>query len=173
VKNLPRARRSRLIVRRLPDETLVYDLERCRAHCLAPVASAVWRHCDGRTSPAEVAARASAETGTIVDEAAVWIAAGRLAEANLLEGKLSRPGGRSRREWLGRTAAVAAGLAVFSVTAPLAVEAATCVPNCSSRPDNPPGNCGAIPCCPPATGNCCAQGNGQNCDCRTMGGCTP
>jgi hypothetical protein len=137
------------------------------------VAAAVWRRCDGRTSAAQAASRVSAEAGTLVDEAAVWISVGRLADARLLDEKLSRPGGRSRREWLGRTAAVAAGLAVLSVTAPLAVEAATCVANCSSRPDNPPGNCGAIPCCPPATGNCCAQGNGQNCACRTMGGCTP
>jgi hypothetical protein len=173
MKHLPRARRKRLIVRRLPEETLAYDLLRCRAHCLGPVAAAVWSHCDGRTSAARAAALVTQETGTAVDEAAVWVCVGRLAEAHLLEDKVTRPGGRSRREWLERTMTVAAGLAVLSVTAPLAVEAATCVSNCTSTPQNPPGSCGGIPCCPPAVGNCCRQGTGQNCTCRTMGGCTP
>lgn len=168
---VPRARpRQGLIVKALIDETLVYDIARSRAHCLGPVAAAVWKHCDGRSRAAQVAAAVARETGGPVDEAAVWLAVGRLADAHLLVEKVPQPGGRSRREWL-KEAALVGGLAVVSITAPLAVEAATCVANCSSRPDTP-GNCGAIPCCPPAAGNCCRQGGGQNCGCKT-GACNP
>lgn len=166
----PRARKTRLIVRRLPDETLVYDSDRSRAHCLGPVAAAVWRQCDGRSSATRIASVVSKETGVEVGEAAVRVALDRLAEARLLEHPLPESG-RSRREWL-KQAAMIGGLTVVSITAPLSVEAATCVANCTSRPNTPPGNCGAIPCCPPATGRCCSQSAGQNCNCRTTGACS-
>jgi coenzyme PQQ synthesis protein D (PqqD) len=164
----PRARRTRLIVRQLPEETLVYDLDRSRAHCLGPTAASVWRRCDGRSSAARIAAGVRRETGVDVGEAGVWVAVDRLAEARLLEQPVPE-GVRSRREWL-KQAAMVAGLTVVSITAPLSVEAATCVPNCGSLP-NTPGNCGAIPCCPgagvPAGSFCCRQGSAQNCGCRT------
>ena len=166
----PRARRTRLIVRRLPDETLVYDNDTSRAHCLGPIAAAVWRHCDGRSSAARIASAVRKETGVEVGEAAVMVAVDRLADARLLEQPLPESG-RSRREWL-KQAAMIGGLTVVSITAPLSVEAATCVANCTSRPNTPPGNCGAIPCCPPATGKCCGQSAGQFCACRTQPGCS-
>lgn len=166
----PRARRTRLIVRQLPEETLVYDLDRSRAHCLGLIAASVWRHCDGRSSAARIAVGVRKETGVDVGEAGVWVAVDRLAEARLLEQSLPE-GGRSRREWL-KQAAMVGGLTVVSITAPLSVEAATCVANCTSRSESPAGNCGAIPCCPPATGLCCREGNGQNCSCNTTPGCS-
>jgi hypothetical protein len=163
----PRARRERLIVRRLPDETLVYDLDRSRAHCLGPVAAAIWRRLDGRSSASRIASAVRKETGAEVGEAAVRVAVDRLADAKLLASPLAAAG-RSRREWL-KQAAMISGLTVVSITAPLSVEAATCVANCTSRRNTPAGNCGAIPCCPPATGRCCRQGTGQNCSCRPIG----
>jgi hypothetical protein len=166
----PRARKARLIVRRLPDETLVYDSETSRAHCLGPVAAAVWRHADGRSSVARIAAVVGKETGMAVGEAAVRVALDRLDDARLLDQPLPESG-RSRREWL-KQAAMVTGLTVVSITAPLSVEAATCVAGCTSRPNTPPGNCGAIPCCPPASGRCCTQSAGQNCNCRTVGACS-
>ena len=123
----PRARRTRLIVRPLPEETLVYDLDRSRAHCLGRIAASVWRRCDGRSSAARIAAGVRRETGVDVGEAGVWVAVDRLAEARLLE-KPPPEGGRSRREWL-KQAAMVAGLTVVSITAPLSVEAATCMAN--------------------------------------------
>jgi hypothetical protein len=151
-------------------ETLVYDRERSRAHCLGPVAAAVWRHCDGRATAAEVAERVRAELDVELDAHAVWIAARRLERAHLLEEKLAVPRAAARREWLKQAAALG-GLTVLSITAPLAVEAATCISNCLSRPNGACG--GGLPCCPPATGNCCAQGGGSNCTCRTGGACGP
>ena len=40
----PRARTEGLVVTELPDELLVYDLERHRAHCLNPTAALVFKH---------------------------------------------------------------------------------------------------------------------------------
>ena len=52
---LPEARREDIVVQELPDETLVYDLKRHKALCLNRAAGLVWKHCDGRTSVAEMA----------------------------------------------------------------------------------------------------------------------
>jgi len=38
----PRKRRDGLVVQELPEETLVYDLERHKAHCLEAASAAVW-----------------------------------------------------------------------------------------------------------------------------------
>jgi hypothetical protein len=166
----PRARTTRLIVKQLPGETLVYDLDRSRAHCLGTTAASVWRQCDGRKGAERIAAGVRRDTGVEVGEAGVWVAVDRLAAAKLLEAPLPERG-RSRRELL-KQAAMIGGLTVASITAPLSVEAATCIANCTTRPNTPAGNCGAIPCCPPATGNCCRQSAGSFCSCRTAGGCS-
>ena len=60
---MPRARQIELHVEELPDETLVYDLERHKARCLNRTAALVWRHCDGQTGVAEVAALAGGAMG--------------------------------------------------------------------------------------------------------------
>ena len=51
---LPKARLDKLSIRELPDETLVHDLTTHKTHCLNPTAALVWRHCDGRTTLAEL-----------------------------------------------------------------------------------------------------------------------
>ncbi|PYS79821.1 MAG: hypothetical protein DMF70_12375, partial [Acidobacteria bacterium] len=51
----PLARKEGLVIQELPDEVLVYDLDRDRAHCLNETAAFVWQRCDGRTSTVEIA----------------------------------------------------------------------------------------------------------------------
>lgn len=51
----PRAKRSKLVVRELADETLVYDVEGHRAHCLNRTAALVWGLCDGRNTVPRIA----------------------------------------------------------------------------------------------------------------------
>ena len=51
----PQVRKDGLVVKELPEEMLVYDLERHRAHCLNQTAALVWKHCDGQTSAKEIA----------------------------------------------------------------------------------------------------------------------
>lgn len=53
---LPTACEARtLVVQELPDETLVYDPARRRVHYLDFSTAFVWRHCDGRMKPRELA----------------------------------------------------------------------------------------------------------------------
>ena len=88
----PRARTARLVVRQLPEETLVYDLDRSRAHCLGTTAASVWRHCDGRKGAERIAAGVRKDTGVDVGEAGVWVAVDRLAAAKLLDEPLPQQG---------------------------------------------------------------------------------
>jgi hypothetical protein len=98
---LPQARRDGLVVQELAEEVLVYDTERHKAHCLNPMAAAVWRHCDGRTGVAEIARRLQQELSTPVDRAVVFSALAQLGKAQLLTGEVRRQGdeaGLTRRE---------------------------------------------------------------------------
>ena len=128
----PRARKDGLIVQNLPDETLVYDLERDRAHCLNQTAAFVWRHCDGRANAKEIARALNHQTKQPVDEKLVWLAIDQLGRNHLLTETPALPPhvtGLNRREVmraLGLTAAVAIPV-VASIIAPLPAQAATCL----------------------------------------------
>lgn len=172
---LPRKRRNGLVVEELPEETLVYDLERHKAHCLAAVAAAVWEASDGKRTVAEIAARAAKKTARPVTDEAAWLALRRLARARLLAAPLevSNHGhpslvSPSRRDWLKKVAAIG-GLSVLSVTAPTAAEAATCTPQgaCVALPNR---SCTNLPCCTPAPAgsNCNRRENGPNCSCNNL-----
>jgi hypothetical protein len=130
---LPEARREDIVVQELPDETLVYDLKRHKALCLNRAAGLVWKHCDGRTSVAEMAVLLEQGLQTpVVEEEVVWFALERLEKARLLQEKVIPPSGvarLSRRELvqMGLVAAIAVP-AILSVVAPRAAQAATCVP---------------------------------------------
>jgi len=146
----PRARRDGLVVQDLADETLVYDLQRDRAHCLNRTAALVWRRCDGRTSVAGLANLLQDAVGLPAAEAVVWMALERLGKAHLLQERITPPGGAgrySRREVL-RRLSIAAGLAVLlpavqSILAPEAVQAASGVTAqaCFQDPNANAGKC--------------------------------
>ncbi|MDT7777713.1 MAG: hypothetical protein QOC99_225 [Acidobacteriota bacterium] len=81
---LPTARKSKLVVRELADEILVYDADGHRAHCLNRTAALVWKHCDGRTPASGIAERVAEELSFAVSEEVVWLALDQLAEFDLL-----------------------------------------------------------------------------------------
>ena len=82
---LPLARTDQLVVQELPDEVLVYDLERHKAHCLNKTSAMVWQRCDGRTTVAEMTRRLTRELAAPVDDDVVWLALGQLRKFHLLE----------------------------------------------------------------------------------------
>ncbi|HWT03886.1 MAG TPA: PqqD family protein [Pyrinomonadaceae bacterium] len=82
---LPLARTDRLVVQELPDEVLVYDLERHKAHCLNKTSAMVWERCDGRTTVAEMTRRLGRELSAPVDDDVVWLALAQLRRFHLLE----------------------------------------------------------------------------------------
>jgi len=139
----PRARQEGIVVRELSDETLVYDLERHRAHCLNAGAARVWRLCDGNRSVEEIAAQLQDQFEGNATEV-VWLALDQLARTHLLCGRIARPATRprrSRREVVRRLGLGAALLpAVASILSPTVAEAAGCsaAANSMSRPDGCP-----------------------------------
>jgi hypothetical protein len=143
---LPRARGvSELVLEELPDELLVYDTRRHRAHCLNRSAALVFRRCDGRTTIDEMATVLKQE-GVPGGADVVEFALVELARANLLEA--DAPAARrppSRRSVLKRIGFIAgASLAlplIKSIIAPSVAEAASC---------------GGVfqPCCGGANGTC-------------------
>lgn len=138
--HLPRMRVDGLVVDDLPDEVLVYDRDRHKAHCLNQTAGLVWRSCDGKSTAEQIAARLSAQHQTPFNEQLVWLALDQLQKIDLLEQPVMMPpplAGMSRRRMvraLGLAAAVAVPL-VTSIVAPTAAQAATCIQsgqNCSA-----------------------------------------
>ena len=97
----PFARKEGLVVREMNDELLVYDTIDNQAHCLNKTAALVWQHCDGISSPSQIASSLSEELGTAVDEKLVWFALDQLSKENLLEQRMQMPvvmSGMNRRQ---------------------------------------------------------------------------
>ncbi|MCU1279957.1 MAG: hypothetical protein JWM53_3503 [bacterium] len=168
----PRARQKDLIVKRVDGELLVYDVERHRAHSLSPMLAALWRRCDGRTTPRAIGKALRQELGAVDDEL-VWLGLERLSEAHLLREDLpadaapapsTKPGAPSRRQWLRQAAAL--GMAAVSITVPTLAEAASTINNGDCARRSPP-NCGNTP-CGQNPGNVCKlviRGRAQFCSC--------
>ncbi len=153
------ARHQDLVVQELPDEVMVYDLKRHKAHCLNKTAALVWNHCDGQTSVTELTAVLRREAGSAVDEDVVWYALEKLNKAELLEGTLNLPvkDGMSRRRMMRRLGTMIVIPAVISLVAPTALAQASVVTlgkkiacgQCNNQAN--PAGCTADTCC---TGQC-------------------
>jgi hypothetical protein len=155
---VPQAREDDVVVQELANEVLVYDLNTHKGHCLNQTAAAVWRHCDGTTTVPELTAIVSRELSTAVDEELVWTALDRLGKAGLLQARIRRPG-ISRRDAVKWALATAAAVPlVSSITAPLAAQGASCVPEaqgCKPNGNNEAGMClASSECC-----SCCCHTN--------------
>jgi len=128
----PLARKEGLVIQELPDEVLVYDLDRDRAHCLNETAAFVWQRCDGRTSTVEIARSLGRKVNAPVDEKVVWFAIDQLGRNHLMASLPVPPqsvAGLNRREMV-RALGVAAAVAVpvvASIVAPTPAQATTCV----------------------------------------------
>ena len=144
--HLPRMREQGLVVDELPDEVLVYDLDRHKAHCLNRTAALVWRRCDGKTRPAEIARRLQGELDQPFNEDLVWLALRQLNKIHLLAEPIVLPSqlaGMSRRRMIRALGIAATVPLVISIVAPTAEAAATCIPHNGTCP------AGGLPCCAP------------------------
>jgi hypothetical protein len=120
----PRAKRSKLVVRELIDETLVYDVEGHRAHCLNRTAALTWELCDGKRTVSRIAEQMGERLSANVPEEVVRLALEQLADRGLLAPGDFRPAPalnlvsrRAMMRRLGLAAAVALPL-VTSVISP-------------------------------------------------------
>ena len=144
MKTLPTSRQKRLVIQELPDEVLIYDLDRDKAHCLNAPAAFVWKQCDGRTTVAEALARFEEEFGIDADQAMILLAVDQLEESDLLQDRVKRPDRMNRvsRRALIRSMGLAAAVAVPLITSigiPTVQAFTSCRPNGASCFGN--GNC--------------------------------
>ena len=130
----PEARKEGLVIHKLGEEVLVYDLNRHKAHCLNKTAALVWERCDGKTSVAQLVQQLETELKTRVDREVVWLAVDQLDKSRLLQSRIAPDANRislSRRELIKR-AGLGAAIAlpvVSSIIAPTAAQAATVCAN--------------------------------------------
>ncbi|HEX8190700.1 MAG TPA: PqqD family protein [Pyrinomonadaceae bacterium] len=124
---VPRARRSKLVVRELADETLVYDVEGHRAHCLNRTAALAWKLCDGENTVSRIAEQMGERLSARVPDEVVRLALDQLADRGLLAPCEVRPAPaanavsrRAMMRRLGLAAAVALPL-VTSIISPTPV----------------------------------------------------
>jgi sulfur transfer complex TusBCD TusB component (DsrH family) len=142
---LPLARADQLVVRELPDELLVYDLERHKAHCLNKASAIVWKHCDGKMTVAEAARLLERELAVLVEDDVVWLALRQLRRFHLLEEESSAIFEMkvTRRDLMRKYLPAALALPVIlSISSPAAAQATS---GCGSIG----ASCGpGAPCCP-------------------------
>lgn len=134
---LPRARKDGLVIKELPNETLVYDLERDEAHCLNQTAALVWKSCDGKTTVAKMASLLQEQLDTSVNADVVWLAVKQLQRFHLIESydavHVVTPS-VSRRNLVLKYAPAALALPlIMSIRAPTAAQAST-NPACATPP---------------------------------------
>lgn len=122
-QQLPLARKEGLLVETLPDEVLVYDLERKKAHCLNQTAALIWQHCDGRRTVSEIALALGNHLNAPIDEEVVWYGLNHLSKTRLLEEEVARPGelrNATRRDLIRKIGLAVSIPLVISVLAPQA-----------------------------------------------------
>lgn len=156
---MPKARKHQLIIKELPDETLVYDLDTDKAHCLNDTAAKVWKNCDGKNSVTDISTSLAKETSLPIDEAVVWLALDQLKQFKLLAEMPSAPAifsGMSRRQVMRNIGIAAVALPVIvSIIAPTSVSAASCGQVCTSPTDCPPSCSTCAKLTPPSPNKTC------------------
>ena len=138
---LPTARQQNLTVKELSDETLVYDLESNKAHCLNRTSALVWKLCDGKTTVRQLAAKLEQALKVPGADEVVQLALEQLSKRKLLLEPVQLPSDQARvnrREMLKdiakKLAVAAAALPlVMTMTAPPAKAAASfCAVQCNA-----------------------------------------
>jgi hypothetical protein len=150
---MPRARTEGLIVEELPDEVLVYDRDRSRAHCLNKAAALVWESCDGKTPISEVALSLRKQLNADFNEETVVHALTNLHKAHLLDRlpkEVLSAAGMSRRSVIAKL-----GLAAALVTTIVAPAAAVAASHCTVLAS---GSSSTKRCDSHCDGCCCSNG---------------
>lgn len=148
---MPKARKDQLIIKELPNETLVYDQDTNQAHCLNSTASRVWKECDGKKPITDITAALQEAAGAPVDEAVVWLALDQLEKFKLLDAAPVQPqvfAGMSRRQLM-------RGLSVAAVALPVIVSIIAPTPAATQSCVNPGGRAPGVAC---GSNNQCCSG---------------
>jgi hypothetical protein len=114
----PKARVDDLVTEAVGDELVVYDGLTKEAHCLTPVAAAVFGAADGHTTIDAIAAIAAARLGEPVGTDSVEQAIAELEDRDLIVTPGDDLGGLSRRSMLRKTAVAGGAVLVASIATP-------------------------------------------------------
>src|SRR5262245_22583469 len=134
----PKTRSTQIFVQELPNELVVYDVERNEVHCLNGTAARVWALCDGDKTVAEIARLLGSDCAPEEAETLVWLALDQFAEKHLLEEAsapdLYRPADMTRRQMVLQVGLVVGLLPVVdSIIAPPAALAQSPAPGCTPQ----------------------------------------
>ena len=147
MKVTPVARTESLIVKEVDGETLVYDQETEKAHCLNDTAALVWKHCDGNKSIGEIAQILGGELNANVKDEVIWLALDQLQKIKLLKDAPAKPvlfAGMTRRQMVARLGIAAVAIpSIVSIVSPTALAQSSCIPQ------------GSVFCCKDPT-DCCS-----------------
>lgn len=152
-ENIFTARYEQLVIQKLENEVLVYDLRNNKMFCLNETSAQIYQMCDGKNSVTEISRKLSGNSKQEVSEDLVWLAIDQLKSNDLLDKSAeikSKFKGLSRREAIRKVGFVslAALPVITSITAPAAALAAsTCTPCTATVPFGQscglPGGCAA------------------------------
>lgn len=125
---LPKRRQARLMLESVGSQTIVYDLDSCKVHCLNALSSLIWQSCDGERSVQQIIETVRLHYPGAGDQEMVLSVVQRLSWIGLLEEEwealeaekiLSR---RAMAKRLGKAVASAAPL-ITTVVAPAPAKA--------------------------------------------------
>ncbi len=112
----PLAKNGFILVEESPNESLVYDTANNKVHMLTPVATAVWKSCDGKTSVSEIACKLQSGLNAELGEDVTWLALEEMEKSGLLEHSLNIPQDTISRRAMMKTAAAAVAISLPLVT---------------------------------------------------------
>ncbi len=90
-EQMPLAKKDFIVVEESPNEALVYDSSKNKLHVLTPVATTVWKSCDGKTSVSEISSKLNAELNNDLGADVTWLALEELERNELLESPVNIP----------------------------------------------------------------------------------
>lgn len=160
----PESRTQDIVVQKLEDEVLVYDLLKNKAFCLNETSAIIWQLCDGKKNTKEIADEASKKLNSKVSDEMVGLALEQLNKDELLENNqysFNYLNGLSRREAIrkiGFTSLVALPI-ISSLVAPNALHAAS---GCPDPDNNMNASANGCPCigANDCTSTCCGTVSG-------------
>src|SRR5215213_7730482 len=82
-------------VEQLGSELCIYNWQRKEVHALNPTAALAWQHCDGETSPAQIAQALQAALDVPNAEELVWLTLSQLERGHLLAEAVVKPAHRN------------------------------------------------------------------------------
>jgi hypothetical protein len=143
MSNKPVSRQADIVVQKLDNEVLIYDLASNKAFCLNETAGVIWQLCDGTKTVAEISEAVGNKYNSTVSDEFVWLALEQFRKDKLMtndfEGDFEKVfKGQTRRELI-RQVALASMVAlpiVSSIVAPTAVNAQSGICGCVT-----PGDC--------------------------------